>query len=443
MYDIVWMLIEWCFACVMVLFIWMLAVGIFKEKRDIPLTRKAGLLLLILIFSTVIMFIHNYFFGFNKLFQLIINAALIISISLVLCKIKVYWAVFFGICILSLIESIGLLISLITFITVPDVDELLNSTQQQFLVLFTLHLLIFLSFRFILWVKKRTSERTQHKMVFALLVYMVLVFIIMLYTGLNKMVRFSYQEYITGFGVLFIIFTGILIFILTKSILQHGLKDKQLGMAAEMLTMQKEYISQMYQKQAQIQQMSHDFKQHIHTLQGLNDSDNRNGITEALERLSHQQLNSAHIVCTGNAMIDALLSIKREIAEREGVACDWNIMIPPQLSIHELDTCAILGNALDNAIEACRRSEVWQPFIKLDIYCETGWLLCGITNPVGEVPHAEGGIFKTVKSDAEHHGLGLQSMKRCCIDMGGNLEVYYDSKRFVLRFMLPLNVVGA
>ena len=193
----------------------------------------------------------------------------------------------------------------------------------------------------------------------------------------------------------------------------------------------------------QISRISHDFKQHIHTLKGLSDSENFKKIAEALQTLTQQQSNGIQTIITGNPMLDALLSIKREIAQQENILCDWNIVIPPQLPIKELDTCAVIGNALDNAIEACREFKVKQPFIKFDMYTDSNWLLGSITNPVGQVPKIEKELFLTSKLDTEQHGLGIQSMRRCCEDMGGNLEIFYDIKKFTFRFMLPLNVVRA
>jgi sensor histidine kinase regulating citrate/malate metabolism len=142
-------------------------------------------------------------------------------------------------------------------------------------------------------------------------------------------------------------------------------------------------------------------------------------------------------------MIDALLSIKREIAERENIQCDWNIVIPPKLPIKELDACAVLGNALDNAIEACLKSTAGQPFIKLEMHIESKWLLCSITNPIGQIPKIEKGTFLTSKPNTEQHGFGVQNMKQCCEDMGGNLEIFHDTEKFTVRFMLPLDVVWA
>jgi len=436
----VWTIVELFFSVVGIFNTGLLALGIFKEKRNRPLLLKAILLIIIFIFVNAIIESNTFPTEYHLALHLILNVLVIIAATLVICKIKVYWAILFGICTYLFMEAMGLLFTAIS-VLLPIDNSLFAEPSRYKIIWFTIfHVLIFLIFAFIVWIRKRISEKTQLKIAFALLIFSVLTFIMTLYIDFEPLNSY-FQEYIMSFSILFTIIIGIIVFILVVSVMQHSLKDKQLIMAKELLAIQKEHISQMAQKQAQIQQMSHDFKQHIHTLQGLNDSGDHDNITETLRKLSQQQLNSVRIVSTGNATIDALLSIKKEIAEREDILCDWQIIIPPNLAINELDTCVALGNALDNAIEACRKYSIEQPIIKLYMYCEHNWVLCGITNPIGQRPQVEKGTFLTLKPDAENHGLGLQGMKQCCENMGGNLEVFYDEDKFTIRFMLPLNNV--
>lgn len=433
----------------------MFALSIFPEKRSASMLTKAGLLIALFIANTGFGFINGSVFDFNPNLPIFIALATDTTIAMILCKIKWRYAFVFALFAYSLTAFIDLL-------SAPFILKLFDATAelaQTPSVFRTTYIVVqcvtnFAMYRLVIFIKGKTVLGTQIKIVVVYIILFAILNVLWLFTDLSELYA-PFDDALWAQAMLMFVFAiASLSFVLSAMYSRHIEKDKQLALTEEQLETQKEHTAQIIKKQEQIQRMSHDYRQHIHTLQGLIESGKYDEASNALNTLSQQQAGGVRITATGNAMIDALLSIKREIAGREGIECDWNIVIPPELHVAELDLCAVLGNALDNALEACRKLKGEPPFIKLDIHVvasdngasgngESDWLLCSIVNPVAEPPKVEKGVFITSKPDIEQHGLGLRSMKQCCENMGGNLEIFYDEKRFTVRFILPLNAVGA
>ena len=57
---------------------------------------------------------------------------------------------------------------------------------------------------------------------------------------------------------------------------------------------------------------------------------------------------------TGNVSLDAILNSKLSIVEKERIAINCKVEIGENLKVSDIDLCILLGNLIDNAVEACR-----------------------------------------------------------------------------------------
>jgi sensor histidine kinase regulating citrate/malate metabolism len=187
--------------------------------------------------------------------------------------------------------------------------------------------------------------------------------------------------------------------------------------------------------------LSHDFKHHVQAMGALCEARSIDELADYLRRLADEQVRAGPPLSTGNPILDALLSAKRVAAEQRGIRCEWSLSIPPELGLPAVDLCALLGNALDNAIEACGRAG-GQTFIQMGMFVRNGNLLCEIKNTVGAAPEPRGQSLKTLKGGAAPHGIGMNSMKWHCANLGGKMSFEYDESVFELRFLIPINRIG-
>jgi sensor histidine kinase regulating citrate/malate metabolism len=95
----------------------------------------------------------------------------------------------------------------------------------------------------------------------------------------------------------------------------------------------------------------HDYHNHIQTLLVLNGNEKQT--KEYLMKLNDDLTSVDTVIKTGNVMIDAILNSKLSLIKSKNIAVNAKAVVPAQLTISEIDLCVIIGNLLDNALEAC------------------------------------------------------------------------------------------
>lgn len=114
------------------------------------------------------------------------------------------------------------------------------------------------------------------------------------------------------------------------------------------------YLQEALLRDRQTRSFRHDIKNHLTVLSELL----REGETDrAYAYLSHLDQTAAELSCTvrtGNGAVDALLRSKCSAAEQHGIRIRYELAVPDQSRVADMDWCILLSNALDNAVKACQ-----------------------------------------------------------------------------------------
>lgn len=126
----------------------------------------------------------------------------------------------------------------------------------------------------------------------------------------------------------------------------------------------------------------HDYHNHIQTLLALSGDEEKT--KEYLLNLNHDLTSVDTVIKTGNIMIDAILNSKLSLIKSKNIKVNAKAVVPPKLNISEIDLCVIIGNLLDNAMEACLRQKGEEDrFIRVFIGMLKGQLYVSVANSVG------------------------------------------------------------
>ncbi len=123
--------------------------------------------------------------------------------------------------------------------------------------------------------------------------------------------------------------------------------------------------------------------------------------------------------------------------ERDGLAGDFSIVLPKSLPIADTDLCALLGNALDNAIESARRAQDRKIIVRCRV--EKGLFMLQVENAVSGEVHPN---LETTKADKTAHGFGIAGMREIAARYGGTLDARSRAGRFELVACFPLELGG-
>ena len=143
---------------------------------------------------------------------------------------------------------------------------------------------------------------------------------------------------------------------------------------------------------------------------------------------------------TGNLIADALLTEKETAAGAGGAQIVFNGLIPPG-GISPVDMCVILGNLLDNALEACEKLPGTKT-AAIDARMSNGFLFLKVSNPVKEAVPLRGGIPETTKEDQRNHGAGLISVENAIRNYNGVMTLSCADGVFTAEVALDLNETG-
>ncbi|PKQ90612.1 ATP-binding protein [Paenibacillus sp. BGI2013] len=146
---------------------------------------------------------------------------------------------------------------------------------------------------------------------------------------------------------------------------------------------------------------------------------------------AYQRVNS------GNLVIDALVTNTLAMGQANGIKIDTKIQLHSQhIQIDRYDLCVVLGNMLDNAIEASKKvRQAEDRYILIAIHSTSSTLVIQIMNHV-EQPIVD---LKSDKPNPEYHGIGLTNISRMCEKYGGHMSIEHQHRKFNNMVVLPFH----
>ena len=148
-------------------------------------------------------------------------------------------------------------------------------------------------------------------------------------------------------------------------------------------------------------------------------------------------LSISTIVNSGNIVIDSLIGYWYEIAKKKDIDFSINLSVPMKMDFKGADICLILGNLLENAVEAAEKVK-GNKYIKIQMKYDKNNLLIFLMNSYqGKLIKTKDKNLKSTKSDAGNHGVGLPSVYRAVAKYYGTVNID-DSvpERFLIRVIL-------
>ena len=186
---------------------------------------------------------------------------------------------------------------------------------------------------------------------------------------------------------------------------------------------------------ALINQKCHDLKHQIRAIRSMNEAE----IDAYLKEMEDSIEIYESIVKTGNEVLDTILTEKSLYCKERGITVSCVADGSQMGFINTIDLYAILGNALDNAIEAVEKfAHQEKRQIDVMIYRQQQFLVINIVNPTKEMPVFEEELPKTTKKDRFHHGFGLKNIQYMVRKYDGNLNVSVEDGCFSLKILIPI-----
>ena len=276
-----------------------------------------------------------------------------------------------------------------------------------------------------------TREREGHWASWAGVILMQIMLI-----GLFSIIVFNYHgEALVGAALMLAVIDYVVIYIYDRLILSEKERVKNLLLAEQKESYERE-VEILKDSQKKIRGIYHDIKNHILILRSYADQEQYPELNEYLGRLQEETQAAAPQVYTGQPAVDSMLHYK--ISSAKDIPVQVETSIPEQLKVDDFDITVILGNLLDNAIEACGKLEKEKKWIRISIKLVKNQLFIRMDNPYTGQLRRQGDRLLTLKADGGSHGIGLENVRRIVEKYHGLMETDTEDQVFRTKVMLYL-----
>ncbi len=203
---------------------------------------------------------------------------------------------------------------------------------------------------------------------------------------------------------------------------------------SELIEKQVREIQNMYR---QVRGWRHDYRNHIQNMKIQLSEGNYERLAEYLSELADDLDTVDTVIKTGNVMADAILNSKLTVAQKMNVRLNVKANVPEQLPMSDVELCSVLGNMLDNAVEACGSLPEEERFMRVYIGRLKGQMYLSVQNSAGKVRKEKGAYLSTKEGE---HGYGLFRIDRIAKKYGGYVNRQNEEGIFATEIMIPLSV---
>lgn len=178
----------------------------------------------------------------------------------------------------------------------------------------------------------------------------------------------------------------------------------------------------------------HDAKHELLYVESCLEQNNVLGAYESIQRYLQKIMQTEKKVWSGFPFLDFMLNYKKMEMDRKNI----NFMLDIELqhiSIPEEELIIIIGNLLDNAVEAAGKCEKSRRYVKLKIHNLNDMLLLCIENSSSQMPKLKNDTFVSNKKYTGMHGWGIESVRRIVEIYNGEIQFQYTEKHFQVQIL--------
>lgn len=216
-----------------------------------------------------------------------------------------------------------------------------------------------------------------------------------------------------------------------------AVSSTRLALARSQIEMQKDYFDTLSGQINEIRGIKHDLRHFISVIKRLAEEGRTGDVIRFLSEYAEQTETAPLPVFCENIVANSILGYYYLKSKKANIPFHCICSIQRQLNVSDSDLCIVLGNALENAIEACEKlSNSNARCISVEVRNTNGQLLIKVENSYNGCLKMKGNSFLSTKS-GEFHGIGIQNIKKVVESYNGFVKMGNDEKIFTLMAAFP------
>lgn len=226
------------------------------------------------------------------------------------------------------------------------------------------------------------------------------------------------------------------LFFVVKDISRKHLQNTA-DLLEQQVKIQLEHYEAFTQLSREFHSFRHDYKNHMHCIRSLIESQEYSAVFSYMDKLTDNFDPEMIFIDSGNKIADAIMTNKMHTAQSNGIVFQFEGTFFSDIS--PADLCTILSNGLDNAIEACLKTNNSR-WIYVKAAKQKSFQYIEISNSKSSDDVFSDTQNFTSKTDKIHHGYGLYNIRKAAAQYDGKVEIVDKKDTFTLTVILNLNI---
>lgn len=216
-----------------------------------------------------------------------------------------------------------------------------------------------------------------------------------------------------------------------------AVSSSRLEQAKSQIAIQTEYYNALSGQINEIRGIKHDMHHFIGVIKRLSEEERYDELKQFLGEYAEKTETEPLPVFCENVVANSILGYYSLKAKERSIPFHCACSIPKKLSMSDSDLCIVLGNALENAIEACSDlSNSYERFISAEVRIINSHLLIRIDNSYSGQLNFQDGEYVSTKNE-KTRGIGVRNIRKVVEAYGGYLKIEHTPRVFTLMVALP------
>lgn len=248
----------------------------------------------------------------------------------------------------------------------------------------------------------------------------------------------TYNVYRIIFIIVNLLFINFFVFYLYDNISTQQKEKFEKLLISNQNTYYTKQLNLMKSSLESVRSFKHDMRNHLILLNSLVENNEYNEASKVISQITGAIDVKNEYAQSGNITVDSILNFKLQEAVNKGISVSLELNIPEKLNITPFDISVILGNLLDNAINASSKLEK-DKRLDLKIDYKRGRLFINLSNTYTGILNYKGEKLTTSNRDKETHGIGIKNINAVLDKYDGVMEIEHKENIFTAIILLYLN----
>lgn len=231
-------------------------------------------------------------------------------------------------------------------------------------------------------------------------------------------------------NVIIIILSYIIIFIAIWSINKNMELEYKFKIIDTQVELQKQNYMTLNKNLEKFYTFKHDLRHHILAMKTMMDAENYIAASEYINKFVKDEISQNVSTLCKNFTVDSILRYYMSMAIKSNIDFKADLNIPENINIDNLDLSIVIGNCVENSIEACNNiMDENGKYINIKAEIIGLQLVIKIKNSFNGKIIKESNVIKTSKI-GEGHGIGLSNVRNISQKYNGYFKVKYEDNEF-------------